>query len=409
MDAWTRRAWLGSAVTAWAVSGGLGQDCAVADPPVDRAIELIGQEFPSENQPLAGHHQPFASRVTTLAPIDEAVRRVVVTAMAADPRGQLLAVAGDDHVIRILNVETMRLLHTLGNGRQDRMDDQRIGSEVVSVPGTGHTDLIRTLAFDSEGDRLVSAGNDGRLIVWDRRRNFRVMQEIGSAPALACVQFHPTIQQMAAVGFDREVFLISRTAASTPRLRCDCNDLRCCRYRHRDGLLAVAGRDGHVHLFDPTTGVEQKAKSATDRSFHQGRIRSMVFRPESSGLVSVSEDGTLVERDTVSLQLTSRLTVTSGRLFSVVLIDRDHAVAAGSDDRLYVIRLSDSVTKAKVIETLSGHVGSVATLAAVGPTLFSGGFDATIRRWDLTALSGAASKIARGRDNETDAPETSPR
>ncbi|MEM6978437.1 MAG: WD40 repeat domain-containing protein [Planctomycetota bacterium] len=324
------------------------------------------------------------SRSIRLQPIDASVDRVVVTAMAADPRGHLLAVAGDDHVIRILHVDTMRLLHTLGDGKRDST--------------SGHTDWIRTMTFDPTGRRLASAGNDGRFIIWNRDRDFAIHQEINSAPALACIRFDPFGQQIAAVGFSRNLFLIGMAATPRQRIACDCADLRCCAYRDDGRLLVVGGRDGHLVYFDPVSGREVADKNRFTAE-HEERIRDIAFLPRSNTLLSVGEDGRLLQINSQAQRVDAEVSLTSGRLFSVIAVSPQCAVAAGSDDTLYVVKLATATSSARLIETLDGHRGSVPALAMIDTILFSGGFDATLRRWDVSDLlrttDPAEEKLAR--------------
>ena len=69
----------------------------------------------------------------------------VVTALDIQPRGRLVAAAGDDHVIRIWNMDDGTLVHRL----------------------VGHTDWVRAVAFSPDGTTLVSSGNDRRVLLWD--------------------------------------------------------------------------------------------------------------------------------------------------------------------------------------------------------------------------------------------------
>ena len=317
------------------------------------------------------------SQIFQLPPVDSDVRQVVVTAMVADPRGEILAVAGDDHIIRILNSQTMQIIQVLGDG----------GSRTERK--TGHFDWIRTLTFDATGSRLCSAGNDGQLLLWDRRRDFALMQKIDSAPALACVDFSPSGKQIAAVGFDSQVFLIGSASSQMPKLKCDCIDLRCCRYREDGLMLAVGGRSGAIHFFDPTTGELQH-----EEQIHESRIRDFTFLPDSNVLVSVAEDGTVVRYDSQRRQILAKRKITSGRLFTVAAINSNMFVTAGSDDAIHLVALDDDDFGLNVVSVFPGHVGSVATLAVVNETLVSGGFDATIRRWSLPDFSSGPNKIA---------------
>jgi WD40 repeat protein len=331
-------------------------------------------------------------QIVRLPPVDANVDTVVVTAIAVDPRGEFLAVAGDDHIIRILNAETLAVIQTLGDG----------GGENSTIPG--HFDWIRTLAFDSTGSRLASAGNDGQLILWDRRRAFVALQEIDSAPALACVRFAASGKQIAAVGFDAQVFLIGRTANAMPTLRCDCVDLRCCAYRDDGQVLAVAGRDGHVHLFDPATG-----NTLLETKLHSARVRDIAFMPNSNVLVSVAEDGKMVRFDTAQQKVLSQLKITTGRLFSLAILDSRTWATAGSDDGIYLVCVHDDDRQLQIKAELTGHVGSVSMLGVSNGYLISGGFDATLRRWALSTTIIPENKIALGNDSDNDPLSPNPR
>ena len=165
-------------------------------------------------------------------PLGQTGIRRVVTAIAADPRGEFLAAAGDDYKIRILRTSDLKVVRTL----------------------VEHGDLVRTLAFDPAGKQLVSAGNDGRLILWDREVGFRFIREVAGSPALAEVTFAPDGSGIAAVGFDREVFLLQDDEGQSVSLQCACQDLRAVRYRDDSAVLAVAGRCGTLHLFTAQPG-----------------------------------------------------------------------------------------------------------------------------------------------------------
>jgi WD40 repeat protein len=69
----------------------------------------------------------------------------VVTALDIQPHGRLVAAAGDDHVIRIWNMDDGTLAHRL----------------------VGHSDWVRAVAFSPDGTTLVSSGNDRRVLLWD--------------------------------------------------------------------------------------------------------------------------------------------------------------------------------------------------------------------------------------------------
>lgn len=305
---------------------------------------------------------PIPTRVIRLSSLAE--KPAVITAIAADPRGELVAAAGDDHAIRILRTSNMTTVRTL----------------------QGHRDVIRSLSFDPDGDKLVSAGNDGQLIVWDRNESFRVLQRMAGTPALARVRFSSDGREMAAVGFDSEVFLIGRPDRRRPNFDCDCNDLRAVAYRDDDRVLAVAGRSGDLHLFD------LHSDSVSDHALHRGRIHDIVFHRQANIAVCVAEDGDLTVFDTEQRRLKHRVAVTTGKLFSVAVLNSQLVAVAGSDNVIRVVNTDDGT----VVRQLQGHTGSVSTLAASGGLLFSGSYDATVRRWSIGDIDAQGQRIAEG-------------
>ena len=138
----SRRRWLLSAMLGAASAPSLW-----SDEPGDRLTNA------SQGQWL-----PPSSRSIQLT--DQPAKAPVITAIAVDPRGELVAVAGDDHLIRILATSTLIPVRSLA----------------------GHRDLIRTITFDPSGGRLASAGNDGQLILWDRDQSFRLLQRLTGTP-----------------------------------------------------------------------------------------------------------------------------------------------------------------------------------------------------------------------------------
>jgi WD40 repeat protein len=299
-----------------------------------------------------------ASQTIRLRPVSPSFDRTIVRAIAADPDGDLVAVAGDDHAIRIMEVQTLRTIATL----------------------QGHADLIQSLQFNHRGNQLISTGNDGRLILWSRRGGFRRSQVLENDSALACVRFAPDDQEIAAVGFDSRVYLIGQTPAGRrPRVECDCTDLRAIGYREDGKLLAVAGRSGSLHLFERASN-----ELIGQYPIHSGRVHELRFVEASPVCVSVGEDGAVVMFDTDQRQVVGRMPVTGSKLFAVCVLDQKHLAVAGSDN---VIHLLD-VVKQEVVERLEDHSGSVTALASSGSLLFSGGYDATLRRWNLSGIQG---------------------
>lgn len=302
----------------------------------------------------------------------------VVTALAVDPRQQQIAIGCDDGSIRLIRPESFEPLGVL-----DR-----------------HRDLVRTLDFCSEGDRLVSAGNDGQLLIWSTAGSGAAPRRIPVDLAISHVRFAPGGEEITAVGFAHDTVRIplgaaaepvpgaeSPRAAILPPIRCRCRDLRVFAY-HGDGkLLVVGGRSGAVELFDADDGTSRGVER-----LHDGRLRDLAFLGDRPVLASCGEDGVVAVFDTDRLEKLRTVRVTTGRLFALAPVDGTRVAVGGSDN---VIRLVDLESGA-VVRELSGHEGSVSALAVCGRWLFSGGYDATLRRWPLRGLSEFEGRIAEG-------------
>ena len=311
---------------------------------------------------MRGEWLPTPSRSVQLPAAD--ARHPVITAIAVDPRGEYIAVAGDDHLIRILNTRSLDLQQTL----------------------SGHQDLIRCVAFDPSGNRLASAGNDGQLMVWDREQSFQASHRLAGFPSLRCVAFSPDGSRLAAVGFEPDIYLLRPGGSDSTTLRGTGRDLRALAFRDDGRLLAVVGRNGSLTLFDLSRG------EAIRHPIHEGRIHDVAFHYHTNRAVCVGEDGYLSVFDTLDRALLYRIPVTTGKLFAVAVLSSQLVAVAGSDDVIRIVNTDER----KLVRRLEGHRGSVSSLAAGGGLLYSGSYDTTLRSWGIADIGTDEQRIAEG-------------
>ena len=69
----------------------------------------------------------------------------VISGVAVDRTGKMLATVGDDHILRIWNLDDGKIVYKL----------------------TSHTDWIKTVVFRPDGKAVATAGNDRRIRIWD--------------------------------------------------------------------------------------------------------------------------------------------------------------------------------------------------------------------------------------------------
>ncbi|MEZ6092049.1 MAG: WD40 repeat domain-containing protein [Pirellulaceae bacterium] len=279
----------------------------------------------------------------------------VVTALAINASGDLLAAAGDDHAVRLLWGEDFSQQRVIGQ----------------------HSDWVRSLDFAPDGNTLLSAGNDGRIQIWRKSDNWKEPRDIGGGPALACVRFNHNGSRIAAVGFDPEVFLLQNGPAPALKLTCECRDLRTALFTESGEVLAVGGRSGELHFFDPATG-----QSLGEVALHVGRLRDTTLVRGSNLIVSVGEDGRCAIVDAKLRTKLREVMIPGCKLLSVAAIDSGHVAVGGSDNLIRVI----DVTTGEITKKLTGHHGSVAVLKANSEHLISGSYDTSIRFWRLSQI-----------------------
>lgn len=296
----------------------------------------------------------------------------VVTGVAISPDGRSIAVACDDHVVRILDATTGQI--------RTRLE--------------GHLDWVRSVAFSPDGQLLASAGNDRSVRLWNAADGAEVFHSPEMSSAVASVSFHPNGQQLAAVGFCSTLAIINTSSGQiTQQLECSSTDVRTVAFSQDGMRMAVAGRDGNIRLWNVSTG-------ALERDIPTGRqrIRALAFSPDGKRLAAAGEEIMIHVIDLSGGEQHVTLAARPAKVFAAVFLDGQTLVTAGSDDRICIWDLATrSVTK-----ELVGHTGSVASLACdkTGTLLVSGSYDTTLRIWNL-AEGGTQPSVARSRDAST--------
>ena len=86
--------------------------------------------------------------------LDDERRPTVVTGVAMSPDGRSIAVACDDHYVRVWDAATGQMRTRLA----------------------GHSDWVRTIAFSPDGQMLASGGNDRTVQLWTAESGERMFE-----------------------------------------------------------------------------------------------------------------------------------------------------------------------------------------------------------------------------------------
>lgn len=295
----------------------------------------------------------YGSLEIALNAIDPKRSPPVVTALAASRDGKYLAAAGDDHVIRLIDVASGRILSELA----------------------GHIDWIQSLVFSTDSKQLLSAGNDGRVLHWRYGHETQPTEIIRLPYAIRCLSLSTHQQLLAVAGFDAEVGIWDlQHGVWAQRLKCESGDHRCVRFSSAGDKLLCAGRDGHVRIWETSTG-----QSLASVALHRDRVQTAAFSAAGDVVTSVGDDRRIVRYDLVSKEIVLDRTLTGAKLRSLCLVNDHLIAAAGADNTIHIFDcLAD-----RELGQLKGHTGSVAVMCACADLLVSGSFDTTVRLWKI--------------------------
>ncbi|KAF8962809.1 guanine nucleotide-binding protein subunit beta 1 [Entomortierella lignicola] len=272
----------------------------------------------------------------------------------------------------------------------------RIGMRIRRVL-KGHLAKIYAMHWATDKRHLVSASQDGKLIVWDAYTANKVYAiPLRSSWVMACA-YAPSGSYVACGGLDNVVSIYSlRTREGSAKVARELSShtgyISSCRFLNDRQLLSSSG-DMSCMLWDLDAGV--KLMEFND---HTGDVISISISPDQRVFVSGACDATSKVWDIRTARCVQTFTGHESDINSVQFFPSGDAFATGSDDascRLFDLR-ADREMNIYTHDNILCGVTSVA-FSISGRLLFSGYDDYNCNVWDT--LRGERVGVLMGHDN----------
>jgi WD40 repeat protein len=303
---------------------------------------------------LAEEHKTlnWPSRIIQLKAESAEAKPPVVSTLSLHSSG-LLASAGDDHIVRVWDLNKGTLVQRL----------------------EAHTDWVRSIAYCPKANILATAGNDKKIIFWNALTADKDKDFVEHPQAVAIIAFSADGKFLAATGFEDKVRVYDVTLGKlVMEFDGTCRDMRALAFSPNHKYLAAGGRNGTVRVWSLAD-----EKVVLEDTEHSQRIRSVEFSPDGTLLASCGEDRQVVVRNVSTGDAPVKLPRRPCKVLSMAFYGNKQLATGGSDN---LIRLWDLENQSE-IGRLAGHTGSVAALVFGDKTLISAGFDTTIRIWKM--------------------------
>ena len=244
---------------------------------------------------------------------------------------------------------------------------------------TGHTDRVRSVAFNPNGNILASGSSDGTIHLWDARTSTHLRMMTGHTSRITSVVFNADGKMLASGSKDNTICLWDTQSGELRKTLKEHADWIFSMWFSADGkTLASASKDNTICLWDTQSGELRKILGLE----HPQEIYKMAFSPDGKTLASWSFDSPIYLWDAETGELRHSLTLQQIDIVNELTFSPDSKTLASAMHN-GTVRLWDAQT-GEFRRILIGHTHWVLNVAFSpdGKTLASGSFDTTIRLWN---------------------------
>lgn len=316
--------------------------------------------------------------------------------VAPSPKGRYVAAGGHDKTIRIWDLGSGELAHTL-RGHDEAVTALDWMSESILLSGSTngtvrawevdvrrcyrssrvHDDHVSRVLVSRDGESYVTTAWDGRIRVWTTKHRLRFELPAGPA-AVTSVAILPGEQRLVA-GYWNGTIVIWDMEKGTVFEEFIAHDGNLAGATAiGDGTLIVtSSHEGQLRSWTlATMGVSRFA------NLHTGEVYGSAYTPDNTQAISVGHDGQIKLWDRNDRLESASLDLQTGPIMSV---------AVSPDKKLWALGLSSGEIRIwnaldqQLEGVLSGHKDAVSCLkfTPAGSQLLSGSWDMKVNCWSL--------------------------
>lgn len=262
----------------------------------------------------------------------------------------------------------------------------------------GHLSKIYAMQWANDRRKIVSASQDGKLIVWDAFKTHKLHAiPLRSSWVMTCA-YSPSGQFIACGGLDNVCTLYQiRQDEDNAKLYRTLSGhegfISCCRFLPNERQVITASGDSTCALWDIETGEKLKVFKG-----HSGDVLSVCIASTGSTFISSSADGTCRVWDVRSGVCSQWFEGHEADVNTIVYFPNNEAFASGSDDdtcRLFDLRADQQLVQYSRDVIMAG-VTSV-DFSYSGRLLFAGHDDFQVNVWDTLKAERVA--VLSGHDH----------
>ncbi len=267
-----------------------------------------------------------------------------------------------------------------------RMWDAETRNELAVF--SGHADIVKSVAFSPDGHQIVSGSDDAAVMVWDtdRKANLAVLQE--HTNMVFGVAFSPDGHRIASCSRDNTLKVWdAKTRTVEKTLEGHSSWVWAVAFSPDSRLIASCSRDQTVKIWDAETGDELATLKG-----HRKDVRSVAISPDGRRIASGADDGLVKVWDVETGVERISFKGHTRQVWCVAFSPDGQCLASASEDGTVKLWSTTGTER----RSLDGHTDLVSCVSFTqdGQRVVSGSYDTTVRVWDTQ--TGAIQHILRG-------------